>query len=97
MLDEIGLARGAHMTLALIPEPFMYTLIAVIVLLMVGAAIAMGVAFYLGLFRLGAVPTENRGQFILMRKKEPIRDDPKNAPLKANGFAQPPAQDQENN
>jgi len=75
----------------------MYTLILVLVLMFVTAAVLMAVAFYRGAFRLASTSTE-RVQFVLMRKKGPNLVDakaPENATPAAAKPATPPAPNEE--
>jgi hypothetical protein len=55
--------------------------ITILVLVLVGAlvAILVGVAFFRGRFRLAATPSETKGHFLLMLKKEKTADDEKEA------------------
>jgi hypothetical protein len=73
----------------------METLIIVIVLCLVGVAIVICVAFSRGWFSLASVPTENKIQFVLMRKKETVQQEAKKAPVNAESSGlkhpQPPS------
>jgi hypothetical protein len=64
----------------------MDTLIVVLAVVAGGIAIMTGIAFYRGWFRLASVPTNSKGQFVLMRKSDAINQPVKNDP----GNAEPP-------
>jgi hypothetical protein len=59
----------------------MNTMILVLVLAISLAAVLAAVAFYRGSFRLAPVPQKTRGQFVLMLKKDPKREEEKQALL----------------
>jgi hypothetical protein len=53
--------------------------VTILVLLLVGALVAIltGVAFFRGRFRLAATPSETKGHFLLMLKKDKTGEDEK--------------------
>ncbi len=55
--------------------------VTILVLVLVGAlvAILVGVAFFRGRFRLAATPSETKGHFLLMLKKDKTGEDEKEA------------------